>query len=226
MKANGQDSIPIREGEDVGEGAMERVRVVIQTTDPITYVGLSSFLQSRPEVLVVDHRDQADVQVFSTERVGPEALTRLRHSAGEGGLPTVLMTGELDESPLLTLVECHVVAILPKNSVTGDQLVDCVVAAAAGNGVMPRDVLGTLLRRIKVLQREVLAPNGLSASGLEPREVDVLRLIAEGWGTEEIAKELAYSERTVKNVIFNLTTRLHLRNRAHAVAYALRAGVI
>jgi DNA-binding NarL/FixJ family response regulator len=204
---------------------MERVRVVIQTTDPITYVGLSSYLQSRPEVAVAD-RDQADVQVFSTERVGPEALARLRNSAGEGGLPTVLMTGELDEAPLLTLVECHVVAILPKNSVTGDQLVDCVVAAAAGNGVMPRDVLGTLLRRIKVLQREVLAPNGLSASGLEPREVDVLRLIAEGWGTEEIAKELAYSERTVKNVIFNMTTRLHLRNRAHAVAYALRAGVI
>jgi DNA-binding NarL/FixJ family response regulator len=205
---------------------MERVRVFIQTTDPITYVGLSSYLQSRPEVVVVDHRDEADVLVFSTERVGPEALSRLRHSTGEGGLPTVLMTGELDEAPLLTLVECHVVAILPKNSVTGDQLVDCVVAAAAGNGVMPRDVLGTLLRRIKVLQREVLAPHGLSASGLEPREVDVLRLIAEGWGTEEIAKELAYSERTVKNVIFNLTTRLHLRNRAHAVAYALRAGVI
>jgi DNA-binding NarL/FixJ family response regulator len=204
---------------------MQRVRVVIQTTDPITYVGLSSYLQSRPEVSVVD-RDQADVLVFSTERVGPEALARLRSSASEGGLPTVLMTGELDEAPLLTLVESHVVAILPKNSVTGDQLVDCVVAAAAGNGVMPRDVLGTLLRRIKVLQREVLAPNGLSASGLEPREVDVLRLIAEGWGTEEIARELAYSERTVKNVIFNLTTRLHLRNRAHAVAYALRAGVI
>lgn len=204
---------------------MQRVRVVIQTTDPITYVGLSSYLQSRSEVSVVE-RDQADVLVFACERVGPEALARLRASAAEGGLPTVLMTGELDEAPLLTLVESHVVAILPKNSVTGDQLVDCVVAAAAGNGVMPRDVLGTLLRRIKVLQREVLAPNGLSASGLEPREVDVLRLIAEGWGTEEIARELAYSERTVKNVIFNLTTRLHLRNRAHAVAYALRAGVI
>jgi DNA-binding NarL/FixJ family response regulator len=205
---------------------MERVRVVIQATDPITYVGLSSFLQSRPEVVVVEHRDEADVQVLSTERVGPEALARLRTSAADGGKPTVLIAGELDESPLLTLVECHVVAILPKNSVTGDQLVDCVVAAAAGNGVMPRDVLGTLLRRIKVLQREVLAPAGLSASGLEPREVDVLRLIAEGWGTEEIARELAYSERTVKNVIFNLTTRLHLRNRAHAVAYALRSGAI
>ncbi|TCO52869.1 helix-turn-helix transcriptional regulator [Actinocrispum wychmicini] len=205
---------------------MERIRIVIQATDPITYVGLGSYLRSRPEVTVVDQADQADVQLFSTERVGPEALTRLRALADDGARPTVLITGELAEAPLLTLVECHVVAILPKSSATGDQVVDCVVAAAAGNGVMPRDVLGTLLRRIQVLQQEVLVPNGLSASGLEPREVDVLRLIAEGWGTEEIAKELAYSERTVKNVIFNLTTRLHLRNRAHAVAYALRAGVI
>jgi DNA-binding NarL/FixJ family response regulator len=206
---------------------MERVRVVIQATDPITYVGLSSYLQSHGEVVVVD-RDQAEVQIISTERVGPEVLAKLRNSAAatDGGLPTVLMAGEVGDAPLLTLVECHVVAILPKNSITGDQLVDCVLAAAAGNGIMPRDVLGTLLRSIKALQKEVLAPHGLSASGLEPREVDVLRLIAEGWGTEEIAKELAYSERTVKNVIFNLTTRLHLRNRAHAVAYALRAGVI
>lgn len=210
---------------------MERVRVVIQAADPITYVGLSSYLQSRGEVQVVEQRDQADVQIISTERVGPEVLAKLRLNAAtsgptDTGMPTVLMAGEVGEAPLLTLVECHVVAILPKNSITGDQLVDTVLAAASGNGVMPRDVLGTLLRSIQALQREVLAPHGLSASGLEPREVDVLRLIAEGWGTEEIAKELAYSERTVKNVIFNLTTRLHLRNRAHAVAYALRAGVI
>jgi DNA-binding NarL/FixJ family response regulator len=136
------------------------------------------------------------------------------------------MTTDLGEAPLLTVVECRVVAILPKKTVTGAQLVDSVLAAADGNGVMPRDVLGKLLRRVEVLQREVLAPNGLNASGLQPREVDVLRLIADGWGTEEIAQELRYSERTVKNVIYNLTARLHLRNRAHAVAYALRAGVI
>ena len=64
---------------------MERVKIVIQATDPITYVGLSSFLQSRPEVVVVEQRDQADVQVLSTERVGPEALAKLRASASDGG---------------------------------------------------------------------------------------------------------------------------------------------
>jgi DNA-binding NarL/FixJ family response regulator len=206
---------------------MEQVRVAVQTSDPMSHVGLTSYLGSRRELTVVDGAEErADVVVFSTERLSSEAMARLRQTATDFARPTVLMTTDLGEAPLLTVVECRVVAILPKKTVTGAQLVDSVLAAADGNGVMPRDVLGKLLRRVEVLQREVLAPNGLNASGLQPREVDVLRLIADGWGTEEIAQELRYSERTVKNVIYNLTARLHLRNRAHAVAYALRAGVI
>ena len=54
----------------------------------------------------------------------------------------------------------------------------------------------------------------------------MLRLVAEGFGTEEIAAKLCYSERTVKNVLYGLMTRCGLNNRAHAVAYALRAGAI
>jgi DNA-binding NarL/FixJ family response regulator len=56
--------------------------------------------------------------------------------------------------------------------------------------------------------------------------VEVLRLIADGFDTREIASKLSYSERTVKNVLHGITTRLRLRNRAHAVAYALRNGLI
>jgi len=207
---------------------MARVRVVVHSMDPMTYVGLTSYLKSRPEMVIVDKHEagHADVAVFSTERLTSEAMNKLRALSAERTVPTVLMASELTEAPLLAVVECGVVAILPRAAVTGDQLVDSIMAAAAGNGVMPRDILGKLLKRVEMLQREVLAPNGLNVAGLEPREVDVLRLIAEGWGTDEIAKELQYSERTVKNVIYNVTNRLKLRNRAHAVAYALRAGVI
>ena len=63
-------------------------------------------------------------------------------------------------------------------------------------------------------------------AGLAPREVEVLRLLADGLDTSEIARKLAYSERTVKNVVHDVTTRLQLRNRSHAVAYALREGLI
>ncbi len=62
--------------------------------------------------------------------------------------------------------------------------------------------------------------------GFTQRERTVLRLVSEGFDTAEIAAELAYSERTVKNAIHAVTERHHLRNRSHAVAYALRVGAI
>ena len=207
---------------------MARPRVVVHSTDPLTYVGLSSYLGSRPEVQVVGKDDEqvADVAVFSTERLTTDAMSRLRQLSACGATPTVLMASVLSDVPLLAVVECRVVAILSRAVATGDQLVDGILAASSGGGVMPRDVLGQLLKRVEMLQREVLAPKGLTAAGLDPREVDVLRLLADGWGTEQIAKELRYSERTVKNVLYSVTSRLNLRNRAHAVAYALREGVI
>ena len=54
----------------------------------------------------------------------------------------------------------------------------------------------------------------------------MLRLLSEGCDTREVARMLSYSERTVKNVLYGLMTRCGLNNRAHAVAYALRAGAI
>jgi DNA-binding CsgD family transcriptional regulator len=72
----------------------------------------------------------------------------------------------------------------------------------------------------------VLSPRGLSFSGLSDREVDVLKLLADGHDTAEVARRLAYSERTVKNVLQDVTRRHNLRNRTHAVAYALRQGLI
>jgi len=50
--------------------------------------------------------------------------------------------------------------------------------------------------------------------------------VADGLDTAEVANQLFYSERTVKNVIHDVTTRLNLRNRTHAVAYAVRQGLI
>ena len=67
---------------------------------------------------------------------------------------------------------------------------------------------------------------GLGLNGLTDRENTVLRLVADGLSTREIASQLAYSERTIKTVMQDLTTRLYLRNRAHAVAYAVRNGWI
>ena len=61
---------------------------------------------------------------------------------------------------------------------------------------------------------------------LAPRELGVLRLLAEGDDTRDIAGKLSYSERTVKNIVHDLLVKLNCRSRAHAVALATRQGVI
>ncbi|MEV0704186.1 response regulator transcription factor [Saccharopolyspora sp. NPDC050389] len=205
---------------------MERVRVAVQAADPITLAGLTSCLMSRPELVIEPTCAEADVIVFATDRVNTQVLADLRQSAQEVSVPRVLVTNELNPVDVLSVVESRVVAVLPRTGATGTRLINSVLAAANGGGVMPPDLLGELLKKIDYLRREVLTPRGLNSSGLTNREVAVLRLMADGMDTAEIAQKLCYSERTVKNVIYGVTGRLNLRNRPHAVAYAMRAGAI
>ncbi|WP_250004719.1 response regulator transcription factor [Actinoplanes sp. M2I2] len=207
---------------------MEQFRIAVQGADPLSHEGLTSFLQSRPDFVVLpgDRPDEAQVTVVSTERFSVDVAAKLRRSAAAVGVPVVLVINELTEAELLVAVECRVVAILPRSTITAELLAHSVRSAVAGGAVMPPNLIGTLLRHIERLQNDVLAPNGLGTSGLTSREIDVLRLTAEGFDTAEIAGKLSYSERTVKNVVHGLTRRLNLRNRSHAVAYALRSGMI
>ena len=91
---------------------------------------------------------------------------------------------------------------------------------------MAPELLGSLLRRISDVSSEVLEPRGLSLSRLTTREQDVLRLVADGHATRDVAKHLSYSERTIKNIIHDAVTKLNARTRSQAVAAAVREGLI
>ncbi len=189
--------------------------------------GLTSYLGSRAEIVLLDweQRVRANVVVVAVDRIGPEVLSGLRRIAAEGPAPVVLVLDEVGERDVLAAVECRVVAILPRSAATGDRVLRSVMAAASGGGVMPPSLVAELLKHVERLQRELVSPDA-NVPKLTPREADVLRLMADGLDTAEIASRLCYSERTIKNVFYGLTTRLNLRNRPHAVAYALRKGMI
>ncbi|GAA4531847.1 helix-turn-helix transcriptional regulator [Amycolatopsis samaneae] len=207
---------------------MELIRVKVYASDPITASGIKASLRPRPRISVLDGEGvgPVDVTVVAVERLSPEAMRLLRVAAAEAGAPIVLVTNEIKEADLLPALECRVVAIVSRAGACDDKLARCVVSAAAGGADLPADLLGHLLEQTERLHREVLESRGMTASGLSTREIHVLRLMADGLDTQEIGKELGYSERTVKNIIYALTTRIQLRNRPHAVAYAMRAGVI
>ncbi|MFF9493985.1 helix-turn-helix transcriptional regulator [Streptomyces flaveolus] len=203
-----------------------RVPVAVSAPDPISREGAISQLRRHPEVDLREESGPGTVALLIEDALDETALTRLRRIVRSEGAHAVLVVGAIRETELLDVVECGVGAIVWRHEATAHRLVQAVLAASRGDGDLPADLIGRLISQVGTLHRGAAGRPGAPSLGLAPREVDVLRLVADGLDTGEIAGKLSYSERTVKNVMHGLTTRLHLRNRAHAVAYALREGYI
>jgi DNA-binding NarL/FixJ family response regulator len=200
----------------------------VHGNDPISRAGVISQLRSCPEIRVVGDMDvdEATVAVYITDIVDDDASRTMR-ALRRGDLPRlVLVATVLDEAALVSAAEVGVGGLLRRADATPEALVRTIVKVASGQGEIPADLLGRLMEQLGRLQRQVLSPRGLTFTGLTPRETEVLRMVADGHDTAEIAARMSYSERTVKNVLHDLTTRLQLRNRTHAVAYAVREGLI
>ncbi|MGW3998593.1 response regulator transcription factor [Amycolatopsis sp. NPDC004772] len=203
----------------------DRTPVVVRATDPILHNGVCMALRSRDDVRVVDD-GTALVALLVADRLD-EAMTRLLSALHHQGFTRiVLIAGDVDDNEILNAVEHGVCAVARRADAGPDVLVRLIKAAAAGEGALPPDLLGRLLNRVSRLQRQVLQPRGLRLGGMSDRETEVLRLVAAGYSTQEIADELCYSQRTVKSILHDVTNRFQLRNRSHAVAYALREGLI
>jgi DNA-binding NarL/FixJ family response regulator len=213
----------------VGSSTMANlIRALVQAPDLLTHRAISSHLDATPHIKVVsgERRASADVALFVAEKMTVEVASSLRRMKDSLGVPVVLIACGVDRADLLTVAECNVVAVLLRTAATGERIEEAVLTAASGGGVLPSKTVGELLGQIERVQRETASPHGLHLSGLTPREIDVLRLMSEGLSTAEIGEKLCFSERAVKRVVFEVTRRLKLRNRPHAVAYALRSGVI
>jgi len=206
----------------------DRIPVFVYASDPISEAGIAGQLRGQPAVQLVEHADvdTAAVAIVVTDEVDEEA-TRAVKALQRNGVPrVVVVVTRVDDSGLLAAVEAGACGLVRRRDATSERLVAAVRSAVAGDGSLPPDLLGRLLDQVGRLQRQVLAPHGVTLSGMAEREIEVLRLVADGLDTNEIAQQMCYSERTVKNVIHDVTTRLQLRNRSHAVAYAMRQGLI
>jgi DNA-binding NarL/FixJ family response regulator len=206
---------------------VEPVTVAVVAADPISRAGIASQLRVTHEVYVTEgEANDADVTVVIADTVNELTSGTIRRLRASGCRRVLAVVSTLDDAGLFAAVEAGACGVLRRTESTPERLAAAVLSAAAGDGTLPPDLLGRLLDQVQQLQRQVLAPRGLTLSGLSARETDVLRLVAEGYDTAEVAQQLCYSERTVKNIIHDVVTRLQLRNRSHAVAYAVRHGLI
>ncbi|WP_308013675.1 helix-turn-helix transcriptional regulator [Streptomyces beigongshangae] len=141
-----------------------------------------------------------------------------------GGGPLLLVADTFTAAGVRLAVRAGAVAMLQSAEATPERLLTAVRAARYGEGRMSYGVLARLLTEAGGGSPERRGP--LPRSPLTARQRTVLALVAEGHGNAAIARELACSQHTVKNVMYDLMMRLQVRNRAHAVAHAVRTGLI
>lgn len=198
----------------------------IDDANPIFRRGIASCLRSegfrvagesallRPEPDLTD----SEILLFPVDDVGVARACELgrRHDVRLVGLVRTP-----SERKLFETVEAGLSGVLVQGDLTPARLTTCLRAVIEGNGTMPPALLGQLLAGLARGDRR-----GGPADALAAREVDVLRLLAEGASTRDISENLAYSERTVKNIVRDVLVKLNCRTRAHAVGLATRQGVI
>lgn len=175
----------------------QAITVVLACENEIFARGISASLRENPSITVRDFRDGSDKEAPDVAIVSPQYLEE-----EDWTCPVLVCT----DKPFDTaMIDRPLAGILPRRQLTPNQLESAVMAAAAG------------------LRVGLQPPRPTDFDG---RTVEVLRLIADGAGTREISDELGYSERTIKSVIAEAVRDLGARNRAHAVAVAMRRALI
>jgi DNA-binding NarL/FixJ family response regulator len=196
--------------------------------------GLAACLELLDGVESVAHAESVreaweEAALFETDLVildhsmpgGPDFIGAVTETTGAA---VMVCTSDCSQDNVLAAMTSGAIGYLRKDTLTMEGLAAAVQAAASGAGVVTPELLGSIVRSAVIEHNGV---NGRSKHAtLTDREQQVLALIADGHPTREVAQQLCYSERTVKNVLHDVVTKLNARSRSQAVAFAVREGLI
>jgi DNA-binding NarL/FixJ family response regulator len=215
-----------------GSGPSRSVRIVVLSEDTLTAQGVEAHLTADDRVLVLppDAGERPDVVLVITGEVTDGTLASIQRFSQDDPAdnPLLMLVAEKPSAKhLVRVVAMGLVAFMPRERTTLADITDTLCAVTRGAASLPQPLLGSLLEQIRARRwHDPEAETGARATSFTSREIAVLRELAAGFSTAEIAAALHYSERTVKYVIHEMVVRHGLRNRVHAVAYALKQGLL
>jgi two-component system, NarL family, response regulator YdfI len=209
------------------------IRVSIKASSAIVKAGLESLLKGNPALrLAGDPAGRAretrsttesppDVLLLEAETLADNSVREAMDRALAGG-PVVILVRNPALEPVADALRAGVKAVLP-SGLTALEIMVAIEAAAAGLVVMHGSDLESLLPAASTLsggRSETLV------EALTPREIEVLRLLAGGFGNKEIASRLDISEHTVKFHVASIMGKLGAASRTEAVTLGIRHGLI
>jgi DNA-binding NarL/FixJ family response regulator len=213
------------------------VRVVLADDQEMVRAGLRMLVDFQPDLEVVGEaadgveavevvaRTRPDVVLMDVRMPRCDGLEAARRVlAAHADVAVVVLTTFDEDAALAGALRAGVSGFLLKTA-PPEQLLHAIRTVAAGDGLLDPAVT----RRVIAASAAAPAPDPRAAAALAtlaPREVEVLRLVAEGLSNAEIAARLYLGEATVKTYLSRLLTKLDLRDRVQAVTFAFRSGLV
>ncbi|GAA2362934.1 response regulator transcription factor [Dactylosporangium salmoneum] len=212
------------------------IRVLVVDDEAMIRAGLRMLLDHQPDIEVVGEADDGERAVAEVRRTEPDVVlldVRMPRTDGIAAARQILASSAARVIILTTFDEDEAVRQALRAGVSGfllkvappEQLVHAVRTVAAGQALLDPAVT---LRVIESYASAALADPRAAArlADLTEREAEVLRLVARGRSNAEIAAELYLGEATVKTYVSRMLTKLGLRDRVQAVAFAYESGLI
>jgi NarL family two-component system response regulator LiaR len=212
----------------------EPITVLIVDDHQVVRQGVRAFLESQPDIAVVGEAESGEVAAQLAAEHAPDVVLMDLLMPGMDGITAtqqvkqvsprsqvIVLTSYHQDEHIFPAIRAGALSYLLKEA-SPQELVEAVRKAARGEAVLHPRVAARLVQELHGARHDIDHP----LTTLSDRELDVLRLIADGLSNAEIAKRLVISEKTVKSHVSNILGKLHLVDRTQAAVFAWREGVV
>jgi NarL family two-component system response regulator LiaR len=212
----------------------EPITVLIVDDHAVVRKGVRAFLDAQSGLTVVGEAGSGEEAVAQAEEHAPDVVLMDLIMPGIDGVEAtrqvkkvsprtqvIVLTSYHQDEHIFPAIRAGALSYLLKDAEPG-QLADAVRKAAVGEAVLHPQVASRVVQELHGARQDT--PNPFNA--LSDRELEVLRLIADGLSNHDIAERLVISEKTVKSHVSNILSKLHLADRTQAAVFAWREGVV
>ncbi|HAQ07879.1 MAG TPA: DNA-binding response regulator [Bacillus bacterium] len=208
------------------------IKVVFVDDHEMVRIGVSSYLSAQPDIEVIGEADNGKTGVemalslrpdiilmdlVMKEMDGIEATRQIIEKWPDAKI--IIVTSFLDDEKVYPALEAGATSYMLKTS-KASEIANAVRITYSGQPVLEPEVTGKMM--MKMRQKNTLLPH----EELTDREMEILKLLAEGKTNQEIADELFIALKTVKTHVSNILSKLQVQDRTQAVIYAFRHSIV
>ena len=212
----------------------DKISLLLTDDHALVRQGIRAFLELQPDLVVIGEADSGENAARMAAELVPDVVLMDLVMPGIGGVEAtrqvkqvsphsqiIVLTSYHEDEYIFPALRAGALSYVLKD-VGPEELADVVRKAARGESVLHPRVAARVVQELRGTRTDT--PNLFT--DLSDRELDVLRLIADGLSNADIAKKLIISEKTVKGHVSNILGKLHMLDRTQAAVFAWREGLV